>query len=147
MRTFKDRVRHALSFEIIGLILITPLVSWVFRSPMNDIGVVAFVGATIATLWNYTYNLAFDHAMLRWRGDTQKTLPLRILHAILFELGILIALMPFIALYLGISLFQAFLMDVSFALFYLFYAFVFNWAYDIVFPVGASHGAPLVDSD
>src|SRR5690625_7815551 len=111
MRTFKDRVRHALSFEIIGLLLITPLVSWVFKSPMNEIGVVAFVAATIATLWNYAYNLAFDHAMLRWRGDTQKTLPLRILHTILFELGVLLALMPFIALYLGVSLLQAFLMD------------------------------------
>lgn len=26
-------------------------------------------------------------------------------------------------------------MDVSFALFYLVYAFVFNWAYDWIFPI------------
>ena len=44
-------------------------------------------------------------------------------------------LMPFIAWYLGISLWQAFVMDVAFALFYLVYAFVFNWAYDRLFPL------------
>ena len=43
--------------------------------------------------------------------------------------------MPFIAWYLSISLMEAFLIDVSFALFYLIYAFVFNWVYDVLFPV------------
>ncbi|MEQ9476658.1 chlorhexidine efflux transporter, partial [Marinovum algicola] len=42
---------------------------------------------------------------------------------------------PFIAWYLGISLWQAFVMDVSFALFYMVYAFGFNWAYDRLFPL------------
>ena len=45
-------------------------------------------------------------------------------------------LTPLMAWYLGISLLHAFLMDVAFALFYVLYAFVFNWAYDCVF--GAS---------
>ncbi len=44
-------------------------------------------------------------------------------------------LMPFIAWYLRATLYQAFLMDFSFTLFYLIYAFVYNWVYDIVFPV------------
>ena len=52
-----------------------------------------------------------------------------------FEIGLLFVLMPFIAWYLSISLMEAFLIDVSFALFYLIYAFVFNWVYDVLFPV------------
>lgn len=43
--------------------------------------------------------------------------------------------MPFIAVYLGISLWQALMMDISFAAFYMAYAFVFNWAYDRLFPL------------
>jgi len=135
MRTTRDRIRHAVSFEIIGLALVTPLGAWAFGMPIHDIGVIGIASATIATLWNYVYNLGFDHVMQRVRGSTQKTGPIRALHTMLFEGGLLLALLPPIAWYLGISLWQAFLMDVSFALFYMGYAFVFNWAYDRLFPL------------
>lgn len=135
MRTVRDRVRHALSFEIIGLVLVTVLGAWAFGLPGHHIGVVAFVGATIATVWNYVYNVAFDRAMLRTRKTVRKTPALRVLHAILFELGLLIALIPVIALYLGLSLVEALVMDAALAAFYVVYAFVFNWAYDLVFPI------------
>ena len=75
--------------------------------------------------------------MQRLTGGTQKSILVRILHAILFEAGLLIVLMPLIAWYLGISLLQAFLMDVAFAAFYMVYAFTFNWAYDRVYPLPA----------
>ncbi len=135
MRTIADRIRHALSFEIIGLALIIPLGSVVFGMPAADIGVVGVVSATIATAWNYLYNLGFDHAMQRQLGTTQKTVPIRVAHAVLFELGLLLVLMPFIAWYLNISIMHALVMDVSFALFYVVYAFVFNWCYDRLFPL------------
>ncbi|KIP99175.1 membrane protein [Agrobacterium tumefaciens] len=135
MRTIKDRIRHALSFEIIGLILMIPLGAIVFSMPAEDIGVVGVVSATIATAWNYIYNLGFDHAMQRVKGTTQKTTLIRVVHSVLFELGLLIVLMPFIAWYLGISLLHALVMDISFALFYVVYAFVFNWCYDRLFPL------------
>ena len=48
---------------------------------------------------------------------------------------LLLMLMPLIALYLGITLWQAFVMDLAFALFYMGYALVFNWAYDRLFPL------------
>lgn len=142
MRTTRDRIRHAISFEIIGLALITPLGALAFGMPMHDIGVIGIVGATIATLWNYIYNIGFDHAMLRLRGSVLKTMPIRVLHAILFEAGLLMALLPFVAWYLQVSLWHALVMDIAFALFYLVYAFVFNLAYDKVFPVpGAAQPA------
>lgn len=49
MRTVKDRIRHAISFELIGIVLVILLGTWLFDKPMGDIGVVAVVGATIAT--------------------------------------------------------------------------------------------------
>ncbi|MBJ6126879.1 PACE efflux transporter [Microvirga splendida] len=135
MRTARDRIRHAISFEIIGLALITPLGAWAFHVPMHDIGVLGVVGATIATLWNYIYNFGFDNIMQRLTGSTRKTTLIRILHAVMFEVGLLFVLLPLFAWYLSVSLWQAFLMDVSFALFYMGYAFVFNWAYDRLFPL------------
>lgn len=135
MRSIGDRIRHALSFEIIGLALVVPLGALVFGMPMSDIGIVGVVSATVATAWNYLYNLGFDHILQRLRGTTLKTTPIRVVHAALFELGLLIVLMPFIAWYLGIGIIHALIMDVSFALFYVVYAFVFNWAYDAIFPL------------
>jgi uncharacterized membrane protein len=135
MRSTFDRVRHAVGFEIIGLILLVPLGTWVLGFSMFELGVVE-VGATIiAAGWNYADNLAFDHALRRLTGDTQKTLLVRIVHAVLFEGGLIAFSTPFIAWYLGVSLIYALLMDVSFAAFYVVYAFVFNWAYDRRFPL------------
>ncbi|MBT9244784.1 PACE efflux transporter [Gemmobacter fulvus] len=135
MRTFPDRLRHALCFEILGLLIVTPLGVLVFDMPLEHLGVVTVGSATLAMLWTYVYNWGFDQAMQRLTGGTQKTVPLRVLHAVLFELGLLLVLLPFIAWWLEISLWQALVMDMAFAAFYMVYAFVFNWGYDRVFPL------------
>lgn len=100
-----------------------------------DIGVVAIIAATIATLWNYLYNVLFDRGMRWWKGSVQKTIILRILHAIFFEASLLLVTLPLLAFVLGIGLWQAFVMDLAFVAFYLVYAFVFNWVYDLAFPL------------
>ena len=139
MRTVKDRIRHTLGFEIIGLIIFVPLASWLFGFDIQSIGLIAVAASIIATLWNYFYNLLFDHSMLKLRGNVHKTVPLRKLHAFLFEGGLLLLFLPIIAWHLGISLWQAFLMDITMATFYLVHAFVYNWIYDNVFPIPANH--------
>lgn len=139
MRSPLDRLRHALSFEIIGLALLTPLGAFLFGVPVKDMGVVALVGATLATLWNYLYNWGFDHFLRRLTGSTLKSLRIRLVHALLFEAGLLAALLPFIAWYLDMGLWAAFVMDLGFAGFYLVYAFAFNWAYDRLFPLPEWH--------
>ncbi len=135
MRTTPDRIRHAISFEVIGLLLVVPLGALGFGVDAQHIGVIAILAATMATLWNYVYNLLFDRALKRLRGSVHKTVVIRIVHALMFELGLLIVTLPMIALYLDIGLWQALAMDVAFVVFYLVYAFVFNWAYDQIFPL------------
>lgn len=135
MRTTKDRIRHALGFEVIGLLLFAPLASLVFGFELHTMGLMALVGSIVATVWNYFYNILFDNALLKWRGHVQKTVPIRIWHAVLFEGGLLLLFLPIISWYLGITLWDAFMMDAMMATFYLLYAFVYNWIYDKVFPV------------
>lgn len=135
MRSPLDRLRHAISFELIALILITPLGAALFATPMVEIGVVAVVSATLAMLWTMAYNILFDLGLMRLRGNTQKTFPIRLLHTVMFEIGLVLVLMPFIAWYLGVTLWQALVMDLSFSLFYMVYALGFNWIYDRLFPL------------
>lgn len=134
MRTTKDRIRQAISFEVIGLLLSTPLAAFAFDFDLGRAGVLGAVGATMATLWNYVFNLAFDHGLKRLTGSTQKTLPTRVIHAISFELGLMLAFLPVIAWWMGIGLIEALIVDIAFVTFYLAYAFVFTWCYDTLFP-------------
>ena len=143
MRSPLDRLRQALSFEIIALVLAVPLGTVAFGVPMHDVGVVSVVSATIATLWNVVYNFVFDVTYRRLTGKTLKTLIVRIIHSIFFEIGLLIVLMPFIAWYLDVSLWQALVMDLFFVAFYLVYAFAFNWAYDKFFPLPEWRNRPV----
>jgi uncharacterized membrane protein len=142
MRSSWDRLRHAISFELGGLALISPLGAWAFGSPVADVGVVGLACAIIATVWTYIYNLAFDAALKRVTGGTQKSVSLRVFHAVVFELALLALLMPVIAWYLGVGLLHALAMDVAFAGAYMVYAFLFNWAYDVIFPLPAWQEPP-----
>lgn len=135
MRTTSDRVRHALLFEILGVILITPIGALLFGLSFEHMGVIGVGSATVAMVWNYIYNLWFDRAMQHLTGGTQKSVTVRVLHAIGFEGGLLALLIPLIALYLGIGLWEALVMDIAIAGFYVVYAFVFNLGYDRVFPL------------
>ncbi|RBW48048.1 PACE efflux transporter [Marinobacter sp. F3R11] len=134
MRSTGDRIRQAVSFEVIGLLTSVPLAAFAFGFSLEKTGVLGLIGATLATTWNYIFNLGFDHVLKRLTGSTRKTLKHRLIHAFSFELGLLMAFLPIIAWWMGIGLLEALLVDVSFALFYLVYTFVFTWSYDTIFP-------------
>ncbi len=135
MRSTSDRIRHAVLFELIGIAIFTPAAAWLFGQPIAHMGVVGIISATVAMVWNFVFNLGFDHTLVRFTGRVAKTIPIRVAHAVLFEAGLVIVLIPMIAWYLGISMRAALMMDVTIVAFYLTYAFAFNLAYDSVFPV------------
>jgi uncharacterized membrane protein len=137
MRTFRDRVRHALLFEAVALAIFIPGSAALFDQPVRDMGVIGIVSATIATLWNFVFNLGFDRTMLRIRGGVEKTMAIRVTHTFLFEAGLVAILIPMIAWYIGIGLWAALLMDIAIVTFYLVYGFLFNLAYDRLFPIAA----------
>lgn len=137
MRTFRDRVRHALLFEAVALAIFIPGSAALFDQPLDHMGVIGIASATIATLWNFVFNVGFDRAMLRLRGSIEKTMAIRVAHTVLFEAGLVVMLIPLIAWTLGIGLWAALLMDVAIVIFYLVYGFLFNIVYDRMFPVAA----------
>lgn len=134
MRSTADRIRQAVSFELIGILIVTPLFAWAFNHPIGQMGPLVILGATAATVWNYVFNLVFDHALTWRRGNSHKTLAIRLVHAVLFEATLLVILLPLFAGWLGLSLTAALLMEISFAAFYMVYAFIFTWGYDSLFP-------------
>lgn len=135
MRKKWDRIRQAVGFEVIGVLLFVPFASWAFGFSYHQLGILAVVMSVIAAVWNYVYNLGFDHLLLRLKKRVHKNPIERVVHAVGFEGGLLMVSLPLVALWLNIGLWQAFIMDIGFAAFYLVYAFVYNWIYDKVFPL------------
>lgn len=135
MRSVADRIRHAVCFEIIGVILVGPLAGWLFNTSMFRVGALALALSLVAMVWNYVYNLWFDHALWRLRGRVGKTLTERIVHALVFEFGMLLLTLPLVMWWLGYDLLRALTMSLSLMVFYLVYTYIYNLAYDWLFPV------------
>jgi len=142
MRTTSDRIRQAVSFEVIGLSVVISFGTLVLGHSMKDFGLLGAVGATIATAWNYIYNLLFDRALLKYTGTPKKTIKQRVVHAVGFELGLMVALLPIVSRILNVNLMEALIIDLGFIAFYLVYAFVYTWAYDTLFPIGQPFHKP-----
>ncbi len=137
MRSAIDRVRQVLLFEIGGLVLITPPFVWLTGvSPLESLGLLAVIAA-IAAVWNALYNTSFDWVEGRMTGRTsdQRPVPLRIVHAVGFEGGLLLASLPVVMAWTGMGWLDALLADIGLAAAYVIYAYVFNLGYDRVFPV------------
>lgn len=49
MRNKKDRIRHALGFEVIGLLIFAPLASLVLEFELHLMGVIVLEGSIVAT--------------------------------------------------------------------------------------------------
>jgi uncharacterized membrane protein len=104
MRNPADRIGEALSFEIIGLMIVTPL----------------FAGL-------------FDHALNRQCSDMHKTLLVRVAHAVQLGAMLLALLLPLFAWWLSISLQATLVMELLFASFYMVSTFVSVRGYDVLF--------------
>lgn len=135
MRTFWDRVRHAVLFEIVGLVLVILLTGWIFDTNPLQFGVLALILSLTATLWNYLFNLVFDHALLKLGKSLYKTLWQRVVHAIIFEIGMLIVTLPLVVWWLSYGWLEALNMSLSLMVFYLIYVYIYNIAYDNIFPI------------
>ena len=121
--------------------IFTPLATLAVDKPAADMGMIGLISSTVATLWNFVFNVGFDRAMLRMTGSAVKSMPVRVLHTLMFEGGLLVLLVPMIAWYLAIPLMAALMMDLAIMLFYLVYTFFFNIAYDRVYPLPETRAA------
>ncbi|MFC5696288.1 multidrug/biocide efflux PACE transporter [Pseudomonas sp. GCM10022186] len=127
-KSVKERAFHALAFEGLAVLLTAPVLSLVLGKSLEHMGALTLMFSTVAMLWNMLFNSLFDRAQQRL--GFQRTLPVRIAHALLFELGLILVLVPLAAWWLSIGLVEAFLLDIGLLLFFLPYTLVFNWTYD-----------------
>lgn len=139
MRTTADRIRHTILFELTGMAISVPLFSSLMDTPLDKTGVLAVGMSILAMVWNYLYNLGFDHALIRMNRPVHVRPPwLRCCHAVGFEVSFMAITIPAVAWWLQLSLGRAIVMDAGLAGFYMVHAYLYNLAYDRIFPMPAS---------
>ena len=129
-KSITERVVQAVGFELLAIVICTPLLAWVMDKPMLDMGVVTMAIAALALAWNVLFNGMFDRLLTRLA--IVRTAWVRVVHALLFEGGLVALGVPLIAWWLDISLWQAFVLDIGVLLFFLPYTYVYHWVYDVI---------------
>lgn len=129
-KTLTERVIHAISFEGLATLILAPTAAWLMQRSVVEMGGLSILLATLAMVWNIIYNALFDRLWQVTR--VVRTLRVRALHAIGFESGFIIIGVTMVALVLGVSLMQAFMLEIGFMLFFLPYTMAFNWVWDML---------------
>ena len=135
MRTFRDRVRHTIIFELLALIAVALGGSLVTGHSMEMLGIMSLMFSVLVMAWNMLYNWLFDLWEQRNRNGIKRSVFLRVIHAIIFETVLLFVGVFLVAWWLDLTLLDALILDIGLAVFFVGYAFAYNWIYDIVFPI------------
>lgn len=142
-KTLTERVIHAITFEGLATLILAPTAAWLMQRSVVEMGGLSILLATLAMVWNIIYNAAFDRLWPVSRFPRQ--LKVRALHALGFETGFVIIGVTMVAIVLGVSLLQAFMLEIGFMLFFLPYTMAFNWVWDTLREARYSSPPPAPD--
>lgn len=130
------RVVFVILYELIA-IAVSSLLFMAIGQGAGASGAMAVAASVIAIVWNLTFNALFERWEARQRVKGRSVLR-RVVHAVGFEGGLALVLIPLMAWWFGVSLWEATLMEAGLLLFFLVYTYVFNWTFDRVFGLPAS---------
>ncbi|MEY8197784.1 MAG: PACE efflux transporter [Colwellia sp.] len=126
--TKRERVFHSLLFEVIAIGMLTLFLVNSFSQGSGEAGLLAVSTSTIAMIWNYFYNLIFDAKFGHERIG--RNFNVRCLHAVGFEIGIIILTIPLIMWALDLDVISVIILDLGLMVFFLVYSLGFNYLYD-----------------
>lgn len=126
------RVLQAVLYEVVAISLVTPAIALVFAEGASSALGLSVLMSSIALAWNYSFNALFEW----WerRQTVKGRSPLRrLVHGIGFEGGLGLFLIPVMAWWLQIGLWEALLTELGFLLFFMVYTVAFTWCFDHLF--------------
>ena len=131
------RILYAVSFEAGGILLSTLLLVLMDDSAAAGSFVFSVLASTVAMLWNLAFNAMFEAWETR-QPTRGRSLARRSAHAILFETGLLVALLPLTAWWFAVPLLTALAYEGVLILAFLLYTWAFTYAFDRLFGLPAS---------
>ncbi|MCL8162391.1 PACE efflux transporter [Enterobacter asburiae] len=109
-------------------VIIALSLAWLMNVSVLQSGSLSVISALTATVWNFIFNKLFDS--LQKKHQFQRTFLVRAIHAVGFETGLIISLIPVAMVMLNLTVTEAFFVEIGLVLFFLPYTMLFNWLYD-----------------
>ncbi|WP_288253651.1 PACE efflux transporter [uncultured Hydrogenophaga sp.] len=137
MQGLQRKIVYVSLYELFAIAISSAGLALLSDSGLGHASVAAVAASAIAVVWNLVYNTLFE----RWEARQAvkgRGVARRIAHALGFEAGLVVMLVPLFAWWLGVSLWQAFVLDLGLIVFFLVYTYVFNLGFDRVFGLPAS---------
>ena len=132
MAPLARKITYAISFETLGILVEgAGLLLMSDASPEQSL-LLAALCAAFAMTWSLAFNAMFE----RWEArQTVRGRPIsrRALHTILFEGGLTLLLLPFLAWWLHVSLLHAMMLESGLIAIFVVYTYLFTWAFDVLF--------------
>jgi len=128
----RERLFHAVSFELIALAFIVPVSALLVEKDTTDMLLVSAGITLFAVFWNYVYNLLFDKFI--GSNRMERKIGIRVVHALGFEIGMLVFTIPLVSWYLSLSFIDTLILEAGMLSFILIYTGVFIWLYDVYQP-------------
>ncbi|MCL9780935.1 PACE efflux transporter [Vibrio sp. S4M6] len=126
----KERLVHMVLFELVALVLMALLATLIIDGEMEKMAGLALMVSVIAMAWNYVYNYVYDRIFGADRS--KRTATTRILHGVGFEFGMILVTFPLLMWVLDLGFWTVLAMDIGVVIFFVIYAIVFNWVYDLI---------------
>nr|WP_269836247.1 PACE efflux transporter [Pseudomonas putida] len=133
----KRKLIYVTFYELIGLCMSTLGLAYLSDTQASHTGPLAVMITTIAMIWNLIYNTVFEYWESR-QATRGRSVARRVVHAVGFQLTLVVYLIPLIAWWLDMSLVDALLVDMAFIVLVPCYTFVYNWAFDKLFGLPSS---------
>ena len=137
MQGLKRKVVYVSLFELFAVALTSSFLMLLAGHDATRSGVAAIASSTVAVVWNFIYNGLFEAWEAR-QATRGRSVARRVAHAIGFEGGLVVILVPLFAWWLNITLWEALVLDVGLVVFFMIYTFLFSLAFDRVFGLPAS---------
>ena len=132
MTPFTRKLLFAVTFETLGVALATGTLLVISDAAPAASLFLSALNATIALTWNFAFNLIFEYWEAR-QPLKGRPLRLRALHALGFEGGLTLVMVPLMAWWLNVTLLQALWYEAAMIVLFIAFTYVFTYAFDRLF--------------
>lgn len=137
MTPARRKIVYAVTFEALGTLVVSTYLWLVSEASPASSFALSILTATVALGWSFAFNTAFEaweaRQPVKGRSPARRTA-----HAVLFEGGLVLLLLPVMAWWLGVTLWQALAYEAGLIVLFILYTWLFTWGFDRIFGLPAS---------
>lgn len=139
IRSWRERATQTLAYEIGGLAFITPLFAVATNYGLAESMALNIALSLMFLIWTFFHNWTFDLVEQRFGAGpaSDRSHRLRVLHALSLEITSAFVTLPMIMWMVGLTFWEALLVDIGLSVACAIYTYLFFLAFDWIRPVSA----------